>query len=141
MHPNRRDQEQVQVMTACGASPEHIAKHLNLNLNDLLCFYKVDLDFGLERANMEVARTFHKLASSGEYPNLTLAWMRMRAGWKDAINQKEPEEDTSDAELTRSKLVKLLNRGAKAAQTQKQANGATPAPPQCIAPLKPQFPE
>lgn len=129
------------MMTACGASPEHIAKHLNLNLNDLLCFYKVDLDFGLERANMEVARTFHKLASSGEYPNLTLAWMRMRAGWKDAINQKEPEEDTSDAELTRSKLVKLLNRGAKAAQTQKQANGATPAPPQCIAPLKPQFPE
>jgi len=128
MHPNRKDQEQAQVMMACGASQEYVAKHLNLSLDDLLRFYQKDLDFGLERANMEVAKTFHQLATSGDYPALTLAWMRMRAGWKDAVNQKDAEEDTSDAELTKAKLMKLLNRGAKAAQGQKQANGATSTP-------------
>ena len=116
MHPNGRDREQVKVMIACGASEEHVATHLSLSVDDLRRYYSKEVKFGVEEANMKVAKTFYDLAVSGENPNLTLAWMRMRAGWKDAVGaSKSGEDENLDAELTRNKLLKLLNRGKNAA--------------------------
>lgn len=115
MHPNPRDREQVKVMTACGASEEHVAAHLSLSVEDLKTYYRKEITYGVEEANMKVAKTFYELAVSGENPNLTLAWMRMRAGWKDAAVNSKPEEENLDAELTRNKLLKLLNRGKESA--------------------------
>lgn len=102
-------------MTACGASEEHVAAHLNLTVEDLQTYYRKEVTYGVEEANMKVAKTFYELAVSGENPNLTLAWMRMRAGWKDAAINSKPEEENLDAELTRNKLLKLLNRGKESA--------------------------
>ena len=116
MHPNGRDREQVKVMIACGASEEHVAAHLGLSVDDLIKHYSREVKFGVEEANMMVAKTFYDLAVSGDNPNLTLAWMRMRAGWKEAIGTSKPDGDENlDAELTRNKLLKLLNRGKNAA--------------------------
>lgn len=111
MHPNKRDQQQVEVLSGMGASPEFIAKHLNLSTSDLATHYAKELQHGIEEANLQVAKTFHEMATSGDHPTLTLAWMRMRAGWNDQTNPlATQEEDDSSLDEAKEKLLKLLNR-------------------------------
>ena len=112
LHPNKRDSKQVETLAGLGASIEYIATHLNLSTDQVLEFYKKDLDYSTEHANLEVAETFFELATSGEHPNITMAWMRMRAGWKDnPTPTSNTEDDVVEVEQAREKLLKLLNRG------------------------------
>lgn len=111
LHPNKRDSEQVEVLTGMGASPEFIARHLNLSLSDLTTHYSTQLEQGIEEANLQVAKAFHRMAKSGEHPALTVAWMKMRAGWNDSTNPlSTQEEDDSSLDEAKEKLLKLLNR-------------------------------
>lgn len=111
MHPNRRDAQQVEVMSGMGASPEYIAKHLNLPLSDLTEHYSKELTHGIEEANLQVAKVFHEMATSGDFPAMTLSWMRMRAGWNDQTNPlATQDEDDSSLDEAKEKLLKLLNR-------------------------------
>ena len=112
LHPNKRDSKQVETLAGLGASLEYIASHLNLSTDQVLEFYKKDLDYGKEHANLEVAETFFELATSGEHPTITMAWMRMRAGWRDTPQTTTQEnDDVVEVEQAREKLLKLLNRG------------------------------
>lgn len=96
-------------MSGLGADPAHIAKHLNLTVEDLTRHYGKELDQGLDEANLQVARTFFDFATSGEHPQMTVLWMKMRANWSEA-KTFTAEEDDSDLDLARQKLLKLLNR-------------------------------
>lgn len=111
-HPNRRDRGQVEVLSGMGASEAFIAKHLKLSIEELRLHYAPEIEHGQEEANLQVARTFHEMATSGEHPQMTLAWMKMRAKWTDGptIDSPDDEEDTQIDEA-REKLLKLLNRG------------------------------
>lgn len=110
-HPNKRDAQQVEVLSGMGATAEFIATHLGLPLSDLTTHYSKQLQHGIEEANLQVAKVFHEMATSGEHPALTLSWMKMRAGWSDNTNplSTQEEEDTSLDEA-KEKLLKLLNR-------------------------------
>ena len=114
--PNKRDAVQVEVMSGMGASPEHIAHHLKITLPTLLEHYQVNIDRGQEEANLQVAKTFHDLATSGDFPQATIAWMKLRAGWTEKspnsplTSTQEEEEDAIRS--AREKLAKLLNRGS-----------------------------
>ena len=109
-HPNKTDAMQVEVMSGYGAPPAHIASHLRLTLEELKLHYHTQLERGPDEANLKVAATFFDMATSGEHPQVTVAWMKMRAGWMDTPPTQQ-EEDTSTPELAREKLKKLLNRG------------------------------
>lgn len=110
-HPNRRDAQQVEVMSGMGASPEYIAKHLNLSISDLTTHYSAPLQHGIEEANLQVAKAFHEMAISGVFPAMTLSWMKMRAGWNDNTNPlATADEDDSSLDEAKEKLLKLLNR-------------------------------
>lgn len=111
LHPNARDRSQVEVLAGMGATPEFIAKHLNLTTPDLEQYYSKELRFGAEEANIQVAKTFHELAVSGEHPAMTLAWLKLRAGWTESPSTREEEDVDNVIEEARSKLTKLLNRG------------------------------
>lgn len=115
LHPNKRDASQVEVLTGMGASEEFIASHLSLSTQELHLHYKKQLETGREEANLQVAKTFFDLATSGEHPSITLAWMRMRAGWRDAPQTTTPADQgdlDDDLRIARDKLGKLLNRGS-----------------------------
>ena len=112
LHPNARDREQVRVLSACGASPEFIAHEIGTSTEIVKHYYAKDISLGLEDANAQVALTFFKLANSGEHPQLTLAWLKMRAGWKEAGQSQIM--DAPDIAAAREKLNKLLERKQKA---------------------------
>lgn len=112
-HPNARDSKQVETLAGLGASEQYICTHLNLTLDQLYEFYQRQLEYGKEHANLEVAETFFDLATSGDHPNITAMWMRMRAGWSDspAHAQSAQEDDDSEAiSQAKDKLLTLLNR-------------------------------
>lgn len=109
MHPNRRDRGQVEVLSGMGATEEFIAKHLSISVAELKEHYQKELDHGIEEANLQVARTFHEMATSGEHPQMTMAWMEMRAKWSKAPPAADPDQEV-DLDQAREKLLKLLNR-------------------------------
>lgn len=107
-HPNAKLQENIRVMTACGASPKAISLELNVPLEVITTHYSADMDIGLDIANARVAKVFFDLATSGEHPNATIKWAELRGGWTPTLNQNITTDE--DAELARDKLLKLLNR-------------------------------
>lgn len=112
IHPNRRDKGQVEVLSGMGATEAYIARHLSLTIEELRHHYSTELVHGQEEANLQVAKTFHEFATSGEHPQMTALWMKMRAKWTEGPDTSSPEEeDESDLETAREKLVQLLNRG------------------------------
>lgn len=108
--PNAKDRTQVEVLSGMGASPEYIAHHLKITLEELNTHYSPQLSLGREEANLRIAKTFFDMAESGNYPSATLSWMKMRAGWSEAPASTTTEEDV-DIDVAREKLQKLLNRG------------------------------
>lgn len=114
LHPNRRDSQQVETLKGMGASDDFIASHLSLSLEDLRAHYSTPLAHGEEEANLRVAETFFEMATSGEHPQATIAWLKMRAPekWSERPTA-EVEEDTSSIEDAREKLLTLLNRAHK----------------------------
>jgi len=110
-HPNPKDASQVEVLTGMGASQEYIAAHLHISVEELNQHYPKPLAHGLEEANLRVAQAFFEMATSGEHPQMTLAWMKMRARWTDAPMPDAPDDDV-EVEEVRQKLLKLVNRAA-----------------------------
>lgn len=95
-----------------GATEEYIANKLKLDPKELRAHYAAQLDMGLEEANLRVAQTFFDMATSGEHPQMTIAWMKMRGGptWTENSNST-PGDDQADQDAVKHKLLKLLNRG------------------------------
>jgi hypothetical protein len=106
MHPNPASKEIVRVLAASGAPHEFIASEIKLTLDDLLHYYETDIELGPVEANARVAQTFFHMATSGEYPQMTLAWMKMKAGWADT--PATHEEPTADIQAAKDKLASLL---------------------------------
>lgn len=97
-----------------GATREYIAHHLSLTLPELEQHYARSLRMGEEEANLRVAQAFFEMATSKEHPQMTLAWMKMRARWTDSPAPTSTEEDNVEIEEVRQKLLKLINRAPNA---------------------------
>ena len=111
-HPNRKDAQQVEVLSGMGATDSHIAHHLKMSVEEMLVHYSTSIERGKEEANLQVAKAFHDLAISGEHPMATVAWMKMRAGWSDATAaEADTSLDEEETQVARDKLLTLLNRG------------------------------
>jgi hypothetical protein len=112
LHPNKRDLKQVETLAGLGASENYICEHLRITPAQLKTHYSSALEYGKEHANLEVAETFFQLATSGEHPNITMAWMKMRAGWSDGPIATSQDDDDTEMDVAKDKLLKLLNRAA-----------------------------
>lgn len=96
-------------MAGLGTTEEHIAAHLKITPEELRQYYPSELKNGPLEANLRVAQVFHEMATSGEFPSLTIRWMEMRAGW--STSSTTTTDSTADEAIARDKLLKLLNRG------------------------------
>lgn len=114
-HPNERDSEQVRALVSLGATSRFIADHLDLTEEELSAHYRLDLELGQEEANLNVARTLYQMATSGQHPQATMAWLKMRARWSDATpDTPSSEEEEELRQQAKDKLLTLLNRGQNA---------------------------
>ena len=97
-------------MTGLGSPIAHIANHLNLTEDELQFHYPRELQNGASEANLRVARTLFDMATSGDFPQATIAWLKMRANWSETpTTPAEQDEDT--LAIAKEKLLTLLNRG------------------------------
>lgn len=112
-HPNDKDAEQVELLTAMGASLEYIANHLRISEEEVQLHYPAQLRHGSEEANLRVAKVFFDFAVSGKHPMLTMEWMRMKAKWGTPLPTatQTPEELEEETAQAKDKLLALLNRG------------------------------
>lgn len=99
-HPNSKDREQVRVLAGLGSSVEFICSELKLDPEELTTHYAKDLELGPQEANARVAQTFFDLATSGDYPQMTISWLKMRANWSDSASNLPSSDEEKEAELT-----------------------------------------
>lgn len=120
-HPNTVDSEQVEKLTSLGATQSFIASHLGIDESTLLKHYSTELNHGSEQANLRVAETFYRMATSGEFPQMTLLWMKMRAHWQEPKDPSTPSQTQEELEelheQAKEKLLTLLNRANTHAQS------------------------
>lgn len=98
-------------MTGLGAPPEHIANHLGIDTDELQQYYPRELQNGQSEANLRVARTLFDMATSGDFPQATIAWLKMRANWSETAPTSTAQEDENTLAQAKEKLLTLLNRG------------------------------
>ena len=93
------DQSRNMVLEAVGMGMEQtmISKLLDIAPKTLRKFYRDELDTGVARANMTVAKSLYGRAISGKDTIASIFWLKARAGWQDTqktIHEGVPEKIT-----------------------------------------------
>lgn len=91
--PKDKLREQVAAFAMCGTRYADIAKCLGISLNTLKKYYMDELELGSERANMLVAQSLYRQATSGN-TIAAIFWLKTRAGWRE----KTPEDKAAQNE-------------------------------------------
>lgn len=101
--PTPETTAQVEALSGYGIRHDEIAIYLGIDAKTLRKHYREQLDKGVVKANVGVARALHKNATEG---NVTaqIFWLKARAGWRD-----KPEDETRESDLS-EKLSELINR-------------------------------
>ena len=76
--PTDEDRQKVHRMSRLGTSHEQIALVMGIRPPTLRKHFRQDLDNGAIEANLEVADTLFKMATSGKQLGATLFWARTR---------------------------------------------------------------
>jgi hypothetical protein len=95
--PTDLNKQTVLSAVGMGMSKTTICALLNLNYRTLQKYYKEELDTGVDRANMAVAKSLYGRAVSGKDTIASIFWMKARAGWQDTqktIHEGVPEKIT-----------------------------------------------
>ena len=80
-------------MSAYGIPQEDIAATLDIDPKTLRKHYSTEIATAHVRANSKVAETAYKMATSGEYPAMTIFWLKTRLHWRetDRLEITDPE--------------------------------------------------
>lgn len=84
--PTDADRATVTAMSASGFAHEQIAKCIGergIDDKTLRKHFRKELDQAMLKANATVANRAYQMAVSGEYPALTIFWLKTRLGWKE----------------------------------------------------------
>ena len=86
--PTPADRNTVTSMAACGFKHEDIARCLGTEGIDdktLRKHFRAELDTAAEKANAAVANKAYQLAVAGNPYQMTMFWLKCRAGWRDVV--------------------------------------------------------
>jgi glucose dehydrogenase len=95
--PTEQNKRTVLSAVGMGMSKTTIGALLGLNYRTLQKYYKEELDTGVDRANMAVAKSLYGRAISGKDTIASIFWLKARAGWQDTqktIHEGVPEKIT-----------------------------------------------
>ena len=85
--PDEKTRQVVESAVGMGLDQQSIAKLLDINPKTLRKFYRRELDTGAAKANLSVAKTLYKRATSGKDTIAGIFWLKARAGWVDTVKQ------------------------------------------------------
>ena len=83
--PDEKTRQVVESAVGMGLDQQSIAKLLDINPKTLRKFYRRELDTGAAKANLSVAKTLYKRATSGKDTIAGIFWLKSRAGWVDTV--------------------------------------------------------
>lgn len=69
-----------------GMTQGNIAKVLGISEKTLRAHYAEHLEWGAELALARVAQTAYNMAISGDYPAMTMFYLKTRGGWRETAN-------------------------------------------------------
>jgi len=108
------DQSRNMVLEAVGMGMEQtmISKLLDIAPKTLRKFYRDELDTGVARANMTVAKSLYGRAISGKDTIASIFWLKARDGWQDTnktVHEGVPENITVRFALERPNEGKIID--------------------------------
>lgn len=81
--PTEQQRRMVESLAGFGMRHESIARLVDLDPKTLRKHFRRELDCGADKANAQVLSTFHKMATSGKYPAMTIFWCKTRLGMRE----------------------------------------------------------
>jgi Helix-turn-helix domain of resolvase len=113
--PTDEQRDEVMMMAACGIPIETIARIMRLSHTTLYKYYRDELENGATRANVKVAGSLFRKATSDSLGSVTAAifWLKTRCGWKEppvTIDQTLQLLGKKASEMTDDELVALIAR-------------------------------
>lgn len=83
--PDDKTRQVVESAVGMGLDQVSISRLLDINPKTLRKFYRRELDTGVAKANLSVAKTLYKRATSGKDTVAGIFWLKSRAGWVDTV--------------------------------------------------------
>ena len=91
--PTPESAAQVEALSGYGIRHDEIATYLGVDAKTLRKYYRDQLDKGMIKANVGVARALHSNALGGNVA-AQIFWMKTRCGWKEtAVFQHASDPD------------------------------------------------
>ena len=100
---------QVAALAGYGVPQPAIAAHIGISHPTLAKYYRADLDAGLLRANVAVAKTLFELATSDRNVAACIFWMKTRAGWQEKIRVEASGPDGGPLQVATLDVTKLTD--------------------------------
>jgi hypothetical protein len=97
--PTPETRRQVTVMTGFGISQIEISNWLHIDVKTLRKHFRHELDTGVTEANLRVATSLFKMATSGQIPAATIWWTKARMGWKEAHDVNVGGQDNNPVRI------------------------------------------
>lgn len=100
--PTDKTRAEVAALTSFGNTQEEIASYIGICVDTLAKHYRYELDTSVIRANAQVARALFNKAIAQDDLSAQTFWLKTRARWRTADQEKEKEVDNTAV------LVKIL---------------------------------
>ena len=91
--PTPEQRKMVKTMAAFGIPQLDIASAVGISDRTLRKAFREELDRGVIDANLRVAETCFRMATSGTVPAATFFWLKARAGWREVVRQEHTGGD------------------------------------------------
>lgn len=106
---NTEDHEKIKMLASRGTSISDIADYLGISKATLDRRIAENTELrqlihsGRIHSNLEVSNIAFQMATSGKFPQMTMFWLKSKAGWKD-----NPTEVSTDSEESKPKLIVIV---------------------------------
>ena len=108
--PTEEFRDLVRRASAMGLPQEAIAKLLKIGVNQLVKYYRGELDLGGAHANLKVTETLFSIATDKEHKGCVAAaifWSKARNGWREVTRTEHTGADGTaiKAEITATSTI------------------------------------
>jgi hypothetical protein len=132
VHAATEEQRKYVTLLVAVGTPEAVIAHIvGCSISEFHRAFAVEIETAAARANAKVGETFFKMATSGKDTTATIAWMKMRAGWKETNvveNRRDPTYADTEREALEKRVEEIQRRRTAAAARASAHRGGTVAP-------------
>lgn len=94
--PTDRLRAEVSALVSFGNTQQEIAKHIGIDINTLVKYYRDEIDNSVVRANAKVAAKLFRKATESEDLTAMIFWLKTRAQWREKNGDEKSNSDLHD---------------------------------------------